>query len=162
MCVCFGHVSPLACLHSFSRPPVIFFLLLLYASCEARVVTSGCSPPHVTNVSPVRTSSPVQTCAVKFSHSSPKHSQLRQHQPAQKTTTAHLSFLTFHPQRKKWREKRGGAAVFAGGVEKQRGRFPPWGCGCSVMSSWRHGDRVGALCAQDKGECIQHFLSFIE
>lgn len=25
MCACFGHVSPLACLHSFSRPPVFFF-----------------------------------------------------------------------------------------------------------------------------------------
>lgn len=120
MCVCFGHVSPLACLHSFSRPPVIFFLLLLYVSCKARIVTSGCSPPHVTNVSPVRTSSPVQTCAIKFSHSSPKHSQLRQHQPAPKRTpTAHLSFLTFHPRRKTG-GKREEAAVFAGGVEKQR------------------------------------------
>lgn len=37
MCVCFGHVSPLACLHSFSRPPVIFFFVVV-----VRVMRSTC------------------------------------------------------------------------------------------------------------------------
>lgn len=65
--------------------------------------------------------------------------------------------------KEEWREERGGGGtVFAEGLEKQRHVSPQWGCGCSMMWSWCHGDREWALCAQEKAECIQHFLSFTE
>lgn len=130
MCVCFG-VCVTSCMLTFLQPASCdLFFLLLYASCEARVVTPGCSPPHVTNVSPVRTSSPVQTCAVKFSLSSPPTTHnCERHQPAQKTTTAHLSFLTFHPQRKKMEGKERRSCWFcwrSGKTERQVSPVRVW------------------------------------